>query len=113
MAYNLNNILPKPTYSTAGRTDGTSAQVTAQRLTVTNAATSTFSAFNPRTDVVVLDVQAANVYCTFDGTTPSSTNGHILTYGTAYTWSTAAAIAAKFVATSATNSIIYASEFQT
>ena len=113
MAYNLNNILPKPTYSTAGRTDGTSAQVTAQRLTVTNAATSTFSAFNARTDVVVFDVQVANVYCTFDGTTPSATNGHILTYGTAYTWSTAAAIAAKFVATTTTNSIIYASEFQT
>ena len=113
MPYNINNILPKPTWSTAGRTDGTSAAVAGQRLTVTSTATSTFSAFNARTDVVVLDIQAANTYCTFDGSTPSATNGHILYSGQAYTWSTAAAIAAKFVATSATNSIIYASEFQT
>ena len=113
MAYNLNNILPKPTYSTAGRTDGTSALVAGQRLTVTSTATSTFSAFNARTDVIALDVQVANTYCTFDGTTPSATNGHILYSGQAYTWSTAAAIAAKFVATTTTNSIIYASEFQT
>lgn len=113
MPYNINNILPKPTWSTAGRTDGTSAQVAGQRLSITSTATSTFAAFNARTDVIVLDVQTGNTYCTFDGTTPTSTNGHILYSGQAYTWSTAAAIAAKFVATTTTNSIIYASEFQT
>lgn len=110
--YNINNILPKPTWSTVGKTDGTSAAVAGQRLTVTSTATSTFSAFNQRTDAVVLDVQTANVYCTFDGTTPSATNGHILYAQNAYTWSTAAASQAKFVATSS-NATIYASEFQT
>lgn len=112
MPYNINNIYPKPTFSTVGQTNGTSAAVVGQRLTITSTATVQFSAFNERTDMIVLDVQAANTYCTFDGTTPSSTNGHILTSGNAYTWSTAAAKAAKFVATSTTNSIIFASEFQ-
>ena len=113
MPYNINNLLPKPTYSTAGRTDGTSALVAAQRLNISSTATSTFAAFNARTDAIIFDVQTANTYCTFDGTTPTSTNGHILYAGQAYTWSPAAALAAKFVATTTTNSIIYASEFQT
>jgi hypothetical protein len=112
MAYNINNLYPKPTFSTVGQTNGTSAAVVGQRLTITSTATVQFAAFNERTDMIVLDVQTANTYCTFDGTTPSSTNGHILTAATAYTWSTAAAKAAKFVATSTTNSIIFASEFQ-
>jgi hypothetical protein len=113
MPYNLNTSYPKPTFSTAGQTNGTSAAVVGQRLTITSTATVQFTAFNPRTDMVILDVQAANTYCTFDGSTPSATNGHILPQGMAYTWSQAAAIAAKFVATTTTNSIIFASEFQT
>lgn len=113
MPYNLNPIYPKPTFSTVGQTTGVSAAVAGQRLSITTTATVQFSAFNYATELIVLDVQTANTYCTFDGTTPTSTNGHILTAGNAYTWSKAAAIAAKFVAVSATTSVIYASEFQT
>lgn len=107
MPYNLNNIFPKPTWSA-------SAAVAGQQITVTSTATVTFATtFNASTDCVVLDVQTANVYCTFDGQTPSSTKGHILYAGTAYTWSKAAAQQAKFVATTTTNATIWASEFQT
>lgn len=107
MPYNLNPLYPKPTYS-AG------ALVAGQALAITSTATSQFAtAFNASTDMIVLDVQTGNTYCTFDGTTPSSTNGHILYVGTAYTWSKAAANSAKFVATTTANSRIFASEFQT
>lgn len=112
MPYNLNNILPKPTWSTVGKTDGTSAAVAGQRLTATSASSVMFSTFNERTDAVVLDVQTGNVYCTFDGTTPSATNGHILYATNAYTWSRAAASQAKFIGTTGT-AYVYASEFQT
>lgn len=112
MSYNLNNIYPKPTFSTVGQTNGTSAAVLGQRLTITSTATVQFAAFNERSDMIILDVQAAPTYCTFDGSTPSATNGHILTNGNAYTWSQAAAKAAKFVATTTANSIIFGSEFQ-
>lgn len=104
--YNLNNIAPKPTFSA-------SAAVVGQQITVTSTTTKQFSAFNSSTDFVVLDIQTANVYCTFDGTTPSASAGHILGVGSQYTWSKAAASAAKFVATTTTNATIYASEFQT
>lgn len=90
---------------------GTSTQATGQQLTVTSTATVQFSAFNKLTTCVVLDIQTANTYCTFDGTTPSATSGHILYAGSAYTWSTAAATFAKFVATTTTNATVYCSEF--
>lgn len=105
-AYNLHNILPLPTWS------GSSA-VASQAITVTSTATKQFAAFNKSTDAVVLDIQVANVWCTFDGTTPATGTAHILSQGQQFTWSKAAASAAKFVATTTTNAIIVASEFQT
>ena len=106
MAFNIvNPLFPKPTFHA-------SAQVAAQRLTVTSTATVQFSAFDGSTDMVTFDVQTAGVYCTFDGTTPSATAGHILAPGEKYTWSAAGAKLAKFVATTTTNAIIYGSEFQ-
>ncbi len=105
-AYNLNTVAPKPTFSA-------SAAVAGQAITVTSTATKQFSAFNVSTDFVVLDIQNANTFCTFDGTTPSSGAAHILSQGNSYTWSRAAALAAKFVATTTTNCVIYASQFQT
>lgn len=84
---------------------------TGQMLAVTSTATSTFSLFNSLTECVVLDIQGGNVYCTFDGNTPSSTMGHILYVGASFTWSKAAAQQAKFVATTTTSTQIYSSEF--
>ena len=107
MPYNLNNILPRPTHAA-------SAAVAGQALTVTStAATSFATTFNASTDCVLLDIQVANVWVTFDGTTPATGVALILAQGEKYTWSKAAAQQAKFVATTTTNAIIYASEFQT
>ena len=106
MNYGIGNVLLKPTWSG-------SAVVAAQAKTVTSTAAVQFTTFNSRTDGVVFDVQVANVWVTFDGTTPASGTAHILAQGTQYTWSKAAAEQAKFVATTTTNAILYASEFQT
>ena len=112
MPYNTHNIAPFPTRAaiTAG---GANAQVVGQALTVTSTATVQFSAFNASTEFITFDVQTANVYCTFGGETPANGTGHILAQGNSYTWSKAAAAAAKFIATTTTNALLYASEFQT
>ena len=68
--------------------------MTDQRLTVDNTAGGVqFSAFNAITQLVVLDVQGADVMCTFDGSAPTTTNGHRLYDGSHYTWSVATAAA--------------------
>ena len=105
-SFNLNNIFPKPAYYR-------NSAVADQRLTVDNTVGGVqFSAFNETTNMVVLDVQDADVMCTFDGSAPTSTNGHRLYSGSQYTWSTAAAAAAKFIRQGTTNAAIQASEFQ-
>jgi hypothetical protein len=105
-SFNLNNIFPKPAIYRG-------SAVPDQRLLVSNAAPGVqFSAFNELTNMVVLDVQDADVMCTFDGSVPTSTNGHRLYSGSQYTWSTAAAAAAKFIRQGTTDANIQASEFQ-
>jgi hypothetical protein len=106
MSYNLNNIFPKPAIYRG-------SAVTDQRLTVDGTVGGVqLSAFSDTTNMVVLDVQDADVMCTFDGSAPTSTNGHRLYSGSHYTWSTAAASAAKFIRQGATSAAIQASEFQ-
>ncbi len=100
-----NAIYPKPSRAS-------NAAVTSQRLTVTNGAAVQFAAFNDYTSLIVLDIQVETVYCTFDGSTPSATNGHILYATQSYTWSKATATAAKFLSISGTSAFVYGSEFQ-
>ena len=101
----LNYLYLKPTVVN-------NAGVSGQTLTVSSSSVSlaATTAFNVSTTNVVLDVQANNVYCTFDGQTPSSTVGHILYAGQNYTWSKAAAITAKFIRVTS-DATIWASEF--
>lgn len=103
-SFNLNNIFPKPAVYRG-------SPVADQRLTVSSSPVQ-FSAFGDTTNMVVLDIQDADVMCTFDGSTPSATNGHRLYSGSHYTWSTAAATAAKFIRFAGTDASIQASEFQ-
>jgi hypothetical protein len=62
------------------------------------------------TKFVVLDVQTDNVFVTFDGTTPSSSNGHKILAGQHLTWSIVTARAAKFIRETA-DATIFASPF--
>lgn len=105
-AYGLNNLFPKPSQAS-------SAAVADQRLTVDATAGGVqFSTFNAITQMIVLDVQDADVMCTFDTSAPTSSNGHRLYQGNSYTWSKAAAQAAKFIRQGSTSATIHASEFQ-
>ena len=95
------NLYPVPT---PGATD--------QTLTVDSTAGGVqFSAFNSLTRYVVLDVQVADVRVTYDGSAPTTTNGHILFAGRSYTWAKKTAEAAKFIEDTTTDATIHASEF--
>ena len=85
-----------------------------QRLTVdaTAGGVQFGTAFHALTTCVLLDVQTAGVYVTFDGSAPTTTNGHYLAAGTSYTWSRASATAAKFIREAAVSAAVQASEFQ-
>ena len=97
----VTNLYPAPTPGVADQT-----------LTVDSTAGGVqFSAFNSLTKFVVLDVQVADVRVTYDGSAPTTTNGHILFAGRSYTWSKAAAVAAKFIEDTTTDATIHASEF--
>jgi hypothetical protein len=103
-SFNLNNIFPKPAIYRG-------SSVADQRLTVSSSAVQ-LSAFGDTTNMVMFDIQDADVMCTIDGSTPTSTNGHRLYQGRAYTWSTAMAQAAKFIRQAGTDAVIHASECQ-
>ena len=103
-SFNLNNIFPKPAIYR-------NSPVIDQRLVVA-ASVVQFSPFNEITDMVMFDIQDADVSCTVDGSTPSASNGHRLYAGRAYTWSTAMAASAKFIQQGATSAVIHASELQ-
>ena len=103
-SFNLNNIFPKPAVYRG-------SSVADQRLTVSSSVVQ-LSAFGDTTNMVMFDIQDADVMCTIDGSTPTSTNGHRLYQGRAYTWSTAMAQAAKFIRQAGTDAVIHASECQ-
>lgn len=103
-SFNLNNIYPKPAIYRG-------VTIADQRLAVGGSVVQ-FSAFNDITDMVMFDIQDADVMCTVDGSAPTSTNGHRLYAARAYTWSKAMAQAAKFIQQGATAGVIQASELQ-
>ena len=96
----VTNLYPKPTPG-----------VTDQSLAVADSAVPFGTAFNSLTKYVVLDVQTADVRVTYDGSDPTTSNGHILFAGRSYTWSKEAAAAAKFIRNGSTSASIHASEF--
>lgn len=95
------NLYPKPV---GGHTD--------QALAVDDTAGGVqFGAFSSSCKYVVLDVQVADVRVTYDGSSPTTSNGHILFAGRSYTWAVETARAAKFIEDTTTDAIIHASEF--
>lgn len=92
--------------------------VASQSLSVTITAAApvgyTGSSAVDNNSVVCFDVQTSNVRVRWDGTDPTSTVGHLLYAGSAYTWSVDQFNAAKFIRdTAATaNGVIFSSAFQ-
>jgi hypothetical protein len=102
---NVNNLYPKPSTTAAGTV------VTGQGLAVAGSPVQFGTAFNSGTALVFFDVQTADVYVTFDGSTPlGGTRGSRLPVGTNYTWAPATAQAAKFISAGA-GSFLYLTEF--
>ena len=71
-----------------------------------------FAAFHADTTHVEFDIQTADVRVTFDGSAPTSSNGHLLPVGYSDTWSKAKASAAKFIRTGATSAVVHASQLK-
>jgi hypothetical protein len=85
---------------------------TDQRLTVDSTAGGVqLSAFDASADYVVWDVQTADVMVTFDGSAPTTTNGHQLRVGQCGTWSVATATAMKAIRLTGTSGVIHATTF--
>ena len=94
------NIYPVPT---TGGTD--------ERLAVSSSVVQFATPWDDGSNkFVVLDIQGANVMCTFDGSDPSSTNGHRLYVAQSYTWHVKTAVAAKFIRQIG-DAVIHASPF--
>tara|TARA_R100001015_G_C4592412_1_gene147851 strand:+ start:199 stop:561 length:363 start_codon:yes stop_codon:yes gene_type:complete len=113
----VTNLYPKPTSGIKLRkmdVDSTSAAHSLINSVASGTVLSdgtTAGAFDSLTRYVVIDVQDADAFVTYDGSTPSATYGHRLYAGRSYTWSKQAATVAIFVATGSTTSVIQASEF--
>jgi hypothetical protein len=86
----VSNYAPKPNVQSGG------LPIAGQRLATSGTAVS-FGSFNATTNLVIVDVQVADMYVTFDGTTPSSTNGAQLYAGNSYSWAVTTAQNAKFL----------------
>lgn len=110
----VNPLYPRPHIRT-----GTSSASSGYMLSVSSSSSATsFTIGNFTLDtagpaeLIFLDIQTANVVCTFDSSTPlAGTSGHILAAGTNYTWQLATVLAAKFAAQTSSTAQIYASQF--
>ena len=82
-----------------------------QRLTVDDTVRQ-FAAFHAETSAVYWTSEDAPCRVTFDGSDPTTTNGHIIPSGASGTWSVAMAAAAKFIRSTGTSAIIHASQLR-
>jgi hypothetical protein len=71
-----------------------------------------FAAFHADTTQVFWSCEAAQCRVTFDGSAPTTTNGHLIGIGDSGIWSKALATAAKFIRTGATSAVISASQLK-
>jgi hypothetical protein len=99
MNSHITNLYPVPNGTVSG-----------QNLAVSTSAVQ-FSAFHTDTKYVMIDVQDDSVYVTFDGSTPSASNGHILLKEQGLlVLSALAGKAAKFLRVT-TNAVVHVSQF--
>lgn len=95
------NLHPVPNDSNAG-----------QALQVDNTATQSFAnTLDYKTTCCYVTTSGGNAYVTFDGSTPSATNGHLLTAPYMTFWSKDATRLAKFLGTSGTTCHVRMSQF--
>jgi hypothetical protein len=84
-----------------------------QRLTVDATAGGVqFEALHADTTHVLWSNEDAQIRVTFDGSAPTSTNGHIIEAGDSGVWAKALAVAAKFIRTGTSSGVIHASQLK-
>lgn len=110
MSYNIMNPLyPRPA-------SNSTAYITSLVTTITTGAT-TVTAFNTTSpyavDLVSFDVSGGPIRVFWEGSTPTSTSGHTLTAGSAYTWAAVQYNNSKFIrdSTATADAVITASPF--
>ena len=94
------NLYPKP-----------NQLATSQNLTVAGTSVQFANTFSALTNAIFITVQTAPVWITFDGSTPSSTNGHLLPTNYNGWFSKDSIIAAKWLRSTGTSAFVSASEF--
>lgn len=95
------NLYPVPT---DGGTD--------ERLTVSSTAVQFVKTwYDDETKFVFVDVQGADIMVTFDGSTPTASNGHLFPSGFRGFWSARQADAAKMIRAASTDAAVQASPF--
>lgn len=95
------NLYPVPNDGNPGET-----------ITVADDAVSSFTTtLNYKTTACYLSVTGGNVYVTFDGTTPSDTNGILLTAPYDRLWSKESTRVAKFIAVADASARVAMSQF--
>ena len=91
--------------------DSTATLIPSRSITVTAAQDLVVADLGEATQGVLISVENATCYVTWDGTNPTATNGHPITAGQSTEWNRDLAIDTKiFCATSAR---VHLSEFQT
>ena len=95
------NLYPSPT----GEAD--------ERLAVSSTAVALANAWSAsKTKYLLIDIQGDDVMVTFDGSNPSSTNGHLFKKLTPpFLWNKNTAMAAKFIRSAATDASVQATPF--
>jgi hypothetical protein len=95
------NLYPKP--------NGTAAS---QNLTVADTAVQFDSTnFDYKTNAFFVTVNTAGVIVTFDGSTPTASNGHVLPADWYAFWSKDAVLSAKLLRSTGTSAVVTISQF--
>lgn len=89
------------------------AGATAEDLPVSTDAVSfaNANAYQASTVQVLVTVSDADVMVTFDGSTPTSSHGHLYPEGSTVLWSKQMANAAQFIRAASTDAVVTATEF--
>lgn len=90
--------------------NGTSSTAPDERLTVSSTVV-TLAAFAANTQYVYFDVQTNDIMVTFDGSDPSSTNGHRFLSGRYGFWHVNTAQKARFIRATGSDGVIHVSQF--
>lgn len=104
----INVLYPKPAFAL-------SVNVASQSITVSTVAIAITTPYAiPDVDMVTFDIQGQTVRTRWDGTDPTSTVGHILYAGLAYTWTASQFNQAKFIriSTASADATIFVSPMQ-